>query len=407
MTPACQDLDYPKRRIPGPVKGAALSQVTDKKGHPSAAPSALDWGVPPGILVVDDEPAIRDLLCEGLKGQGYHCSVASNGHEALDHLKRQQCSLVLSDIDMPTMDGVRLLQRVKDAHPDVEVVMITGVVDVEVALRAMRMGANDYLTKPFNLEEVRLTVEKALEKRRLVLENREYQRDLESKVAERTVELVLKRREIEELFEKLQFSYETTLEALAAALDTRDTETQGHSMRVSEYTTVIARRMGVKDPELTEIRRGALLHDVGKIGIPDAVLRKPGKLTPEEWEEMRRHPEIGYRILSGIKFLEPSLPIVIAHQERFDGSGYPRGLRREEIPLGARIFAVVDTLDAMTSDRPYRKALPYENAREEIIRNSGIQFDPDVVQVFLSIPPEEWKAMHRRNPDRRDPTRVR
>jgi len=254
---------------------------------------------------------------------------------------------------------------------------------------------------------VRLTVEKALEKRRLVLENREYQRDLESKVAERTVELVLKRREIEELYEKLQISYETTLEALAAALDTRDTETQGHSMRVSEYTTVIARRMGVKDPELTEIRRGALLHDVGKIGIPDAVLRKPGKLTSEEWEEMRRHPEIGYRILSGIKFLEPSLPIVIAHQERFDGSGYPRGLKREEIPLGARIFAVVDTLDAMTSDRPYRKALRYEDAREEIIRNSGLQFDPRVVEVFLSIPPEEWKAMHRRIPDTRDPARVR
>ena len=384
-----------------------MSQVADKKGHPSASPSALDWGVPPGILVVDDEPAIRDLLCEGLKGQGYHCDVAANGLEALDHLKREQFSLVLSDIDMPTMDGVRLLQNVKEAHPDIEVVMITGVVDVEVALRAMRMGANDYLTKPFNLEEVRLTVEKALEKRRLVLENREYQRDLESKVAERTVELVLKRREIEELYEKLQISYETTLEALAAALDTRDTETQGHSMRVSEYTTVIARRMGVKDPELTEIRRGALLHDVGKIGIPDAVLRKPGKLTSEEWEEMRRHPEIGYRILSGIKFLEPSLPIVIAHQERFDGSGYPRGLKREEIPLGARIFAVVDTLDAMTSDRPYRKALRYEDAREEIIRNSGLQFDPRVVEVFLSIPPEEWKAMHRRIPDTRDPARVR
>ncbi|MCI0566817.1 MAG: response regulator [Acidobacteria bacterium] len=381
--------------------------MTDKKGHPSAPPSALDWGVPPGILVVDDEPAIRDLLCEGLKGQGYHCAVASNGHEALDLLRREQFSLVLSDIDMPTMDGVRLLKNVREAHPDVEVVMITGVVDVEVALRAMRMGANDYLTKPFNLEEVRLTVEKALEKRRLVLENREYQRDLESKVAERTVELVLKRREIEELYEKLQISYETTLEALAAALDTRDTETQGHSMRVSEYTVVIARRMGVKDPELTEIRRGALLHDVGKIGIPDAVLRKPGKLTPEEWEEMRRHPEIGYRILSGIKFLEPSLPIVIAHQERFDGSGYPRGLQREEIPLGARIFAVVDTLDAMTSDRPYRRALRYEDARAEIVRNSGLQFDPKVVEVFLSIPPEEWKAMHRRIPDTRDPTRTR
>jgi response regulator RpfG family c-di-GMP phosphodiesterase len=351
--------------------------------------------------VVDDEPAIRDLLFEGLKDSGFECTVAANGSEALEQLRRRRFALVLSDIDMPAMDGVRLLQRIKEAHPDVEVVMITGVVDVEVALRAMRMGANDYLTKPFNLEEVRLTVERALEKRRLILENRDYQKDLESKIAERTVEVVLKRREIEELYEKLQTSYETTLEALAAALDTRDTETQGHSVRVSEYTVVIARRMGVEEPELTEIRRGALLHDVGKIGIPDAVLRKPGKLTAEEWREMKLHPEIGGRILSGIKFLEKSLPVVMAHQERFDGSGYPRGLKGEEIPLGARIFAVVDTLDAMTSDRPYRKALGYEEARDEIVRNSGIQFDPKVVEVFLSIPPEEWKAMHRRNPDRR------
>jgi putative nucleotidyltransferase with HDIG domain len=383
-----------------------LPPATDKKGHSCAPPVTEEWGVPAGILVVDDEPAIRDLLTEGLKESGYDCAAAANGFEALDCLDRKRFSLVLSDIDMPTMDGVKLLQAVREGHPDIEVVMITGVVDVEVALRAMRMGANDYLTKPFNLEEVRLTVEKALEKRRLVLENREYQKNLESKVAERTVELVLKRREIEELYEKLQVSYETTLEALAAALDTRDTETQGHSVRVSEYTVVIARRMGVADPELTEIRRGALLHDVGKIGISDAVLRKPGKLTAQEWAEMKKHPEIGYRILSGINFLEKSMPVVIAHQERFDGSGYPRGVKGDEIPLGARIFAVVDTLDAMTSDRPYRSALDYETAREEIVRNSGIQFDPRVVEAFLSIPPEEWKAMHRRNPDRRDPDRL-
>ncbi|HEV8336449.1 MAG TPA: HD domain-containing phosphohydrolase [Candidatus Polarisedimenticolia bacterium] len=345
---------------------------------------------------MDDEPAIRDILREGLTDSGYVCTLASNGHEALERLKDFEYSLVLSDIDMPKMDGVQLLQAVKDRNPDIEVVMITGVVDVEMALRAIRLGANDYLTKPFNLEEVRFTIEKALEKRRLILENRQYQRNLEEKVAERTAQLVLKHREIQGLFEKLQTSYETTLEALAAALDTRDTETQGHSVRVSEYTVVIAGRMGVKEPELTDIRRGALLHDVGKIGIPDAVLRKPGKLTVEEWAEMKKHPEIGHRILSGINFLEKSLPLVISHQERFDGSGYPHGLREEAIPLGARIFAVVDTLDAMTSDRPYRKALSYEVARAEIVRNSGIQFDPRVVEVFLTISPEEWKAIHRR-----------
>jgi putative nucleotidyltransferase with HDIG domain len=361
---------------------------------------------PPELLVVDDEPAVRDVLGEGLRDAGYSVTLASNGHEALEVMKSRDFALVLSDIDMPRMDGVRLLEAVKRANPDVEVVMITGVVDVEIAIRAMRMGASDYLTKPFNFEEVRVTVGRALEHRRLISENREYQRDLEAKVAERTAELRIKHREIEGLFEKLQTSYESTLEALAAALDTRDTETQGHSMRVSEYTVRIAQEMGVGEPEITEIRRGALLHDVGKIGIPDAILRKPGKLTPEEWAEMRRHPEIGFRILSGIKFLEKSLPIVIAHQERYDGSGYPRGLRGDEIPLGARIFAVVDTLDAMTSDRPYRKALRYEQAREEILRNSGLQFDPKVVEIFLSIPPGEWQKIHRRIADGRGESRI-
>ncbi len=346
------------------------------------------------ILVVDDEQAVRDVLSEGLQDSGYRCASASNGSDALELLKTDQYSLVLSDIDMPKMDGVKLLQAVKQLSADIEVVMITGVVDVEVAVRAIRMGASDYLTKPFNLDQVRITVERALEKRRLIQENREYQRNLEARVLERTAELVVKHREIAELFSKLQVSYETTLEALAAALDTRDTETQGHSVRVSEYTVFVADRMGVKEPQITEIRRGALLHDVGKIGIPDAILRKPGKLTAEEWKEMKRHPEIGHRILSGIKFLEHSLPIVIAHQERYDGSGYPMGLKGEEIPLGARVFAVVDTLDAMTSDRPYRKALSYEQARDEIVRNAGVQFDPRVVEVFLSIRPEDWKAMY-------------
>ena len=372
-----------------------MHPATDKKGHAPPEPYLTAVPASPLILVVDDEPAIRDVLSEGLRDSGYQCTLASNGIEALEEINRRDYSLVLSDIDMPGMDGVKLLQAVKKARPDVEVVMVTGVVDVEVAVRAIRMGASDYLTKPFNFDEVRFTIERALERQRLIQENRAYQRNLEAKVAERTAELVLRNREIESLFAKLQTSYETTLEALAAALDTRDTETQGHSARVSEYTVLIAERMGVKEPELTEIRRGALLHDVGKIGISDAVLRKPGKLSPEEWVEMRRHPEMGYRILSGINFLEKSLPIVIAHQERFDGSGYPKGLKGEEIPLGARIFAVVDTLDAMTSDRPYRKALPYEDARGEIVRWSGIQFDPRVVEVFLTIARAEWEAIHR------------
>jgi len=348
------------------------------------------------ILIVDDDQAIRDLLSEGLSGSGYSCDTARNGAEGLHRLRSTSFEVVVSDIDMPEMDGVQLLQEIKRIHPDTEIIMLTGVVDVETAIQSMRLGAHDYLTKPFNLAEMRITVERALEKRRLIRENREYQRNLEARVEERTAELSRKSREVEDLFNRLRSSYQTTLETLATALDTRDTETLGHSLRVASYTVAVARRMGVVDPELTDIYRGALLHDVGKIGIPDAILRKPGKLTPEEWVEMRKHPEIGYRILQGINFLEAARDIVLSHQETYDGSGYPRGLKGKDIPLGARVFAVVDTLDAMTSDRPYRKALPYDAARNEILRFSGTQFDPDVVRVFLEIPDDEWAEIQSR-----------
>jgi putative nucleotidyltransferase with HDIG domain len=337
---------------------------------------------PVHILVVDDEQAIRDVLSEGLNDSGYRCDTASDGAEALEKVRGNGFELVVSDIDMPQMDGVQLLQEIKKIRPDTEIIMLTGVVDVDTAVQSIRMGASDYLTKPFNLAEVRITVERALEKRRLIRENREYQRTLETRVQERTAEL--------------SRSYQTTLEALATALDTRDTETLGHSLRVAAYTVHVAKRMGVVEPDLTDIYRGALLHDVGKIGVPDAILRKPGKLTPEEWVEMRKHPEIGYRILEGIQFLEPSRQIVLSHQERYDGTGYPRGLKGKEIPIGARIFSVVDTLDAMTSDRCYRKALSYDTARAEVIKYSGTQFDPEVVKVFLQVPPEEWTQIQQR-----------
>lgn len=337
---------------------------------------------PVHILIVDDDPTIRDLLTEGLSASGYRCTTACDGADGLARLRENGYPLVVSDIDMPELDGVQLLQETKRLRPDTEVIMLTGVVDVDTAIQSMRLGACDYLTKPFNLAEVRITVERALEKRRLILENREYQRNLEERVRERTAQL--------------SRSYQTTLEALATALDTRDSETLGHSLRVAAYTVAVARRMGVPEADLTDIYRGALLHDVGKIGIPDAILRKPGRLTPEEWNEMRRHPELGYRILEGIDFLDQAREIVLSHQERYDGKGYPRGLSGKAIPLGARIFAVVDTMDAMTSDRPYRKALSYDDARAEIRRYGGTQFDPDVVRTFLEISDEEWQAIQKR-----------
>lgn len=351
---------------------------------------------PPHVLVVDDEMSIREVLAEGLESFGYSVVQAGNAAEAFELVKRGGIDLVLSDIEMPDENGLSLLKRIKGHDADVDVIMVTGVVDFGTAVGTIRQGASDYVSKPFNLEEVRIVAERTLEKRRLIRENRDYQQRLEIKVADRTRELVDKNREVQGLYAELEESYESTLEAMITALDFRDNETHGHSRRVVEYAVLVAEAMGLGEPELTWIRRGAILHDVGKIGVSDATLRKPGKLDAAEWEEMKRHPEMGYRMLKHIKFLKPALDIVHCHQERWDGSGYPNGLKGEQIPLGARIFAAVDTFDAMTSDRPYRAALSIQAARDEIHRFSGIQFDPKVAEAFLSIDEHVWRQIRER-----------
>jgi response regulator RpfG family c-di-GMP phosphodiesterase len=348
------------------------------------------------VLVVDDDLAVRELLAEGLESFGYPARTAGGASEALEIIKESPPQLVLSDIDMPGGTGFDLLEEIKAHDSDLDVIMVTGAIDADTAIQAIRQGASDYVTKPFNLAEVQIVVERTLDKRRLLDENRAYQERLEELVASRTRELVERNKEVGQLYGELQSTYESTLQALVTALDFRDNETQGHSYRVVQYAVVVAERMGVKEPELTEIRRGAILHDVGKIGVPDAVLRKPSKLDEDEWEEMRRHPEIGYQMLKHIPFLASALDIVLSHQERFDGTGYPRGLEGEQIPVGARIFAVVDTFDAMTSDRPYRSALTIEAARKEIERCTGTQFDPAVAATFMSIEDATWKRIRER-----------
>lgn len=334
------------------------------------------------ILVVDDELSVREILAEGLELLGYCATSAGDAPAALAAIHEHRPALVLSDIEMAGGSGLELLERIKSGDPDLDVIMVTGVVDVQTAVEAIRRGAADYVTKPFNLDEVQIVIERTLEKRRLIEQNRAYQEQLEQLVAQRTHEL--------------EVSHEATLQALVTALDYRDNETQGHSYRVVEYAVLVARRMGLDESTLGWIRRGAILHDVGKIGVPDAVLRKPGPLDAPEWVQMQRHPEMGYRMLEHIGFLGPALDIVLCHQERFDGSGYPRCMRSTEIPLGARIFAVVDTFDAMTSDRPYRAALSVEVAREEIRRCSGKQFDPQVVGAFLGIDAGVWHTIRDR-----------
>jgi response regulator RpfG family c-di-GMP phosphodiesterase len=289
---------------------------------------------------------------------------------------------------MADLDGIGLLERTKEKYPDMPVVMVTAVHDISVALAAIRNGAYDYLLKPFEREQLLNTVSRALENRRLKVENRNYQTNLESLVKARTEQVQATLRELER-------SYDMTLEALGDALDMKDSETEGHSRRVTAYTIVIARAMGLPPEQIPTIARGAFLHDIGKLAIPDAILCKPSKLTTEEMAIMKEHCFKGYQIVKKIPFLVDACEIVYSHQERYDGTGYPRGLKGEEIPLGARIFSVADTLDAMTVNRVYRPAQSYQAAREEIVRWSGRQFDPDVVKAFVEIPEEIWDHLRK------------
>jgi putative nucleotidyltransferase with HDIG domain len=266
--------------------------------------------------------------------------------------------------------------------------MVTAVHDISVALQALRNGAYDYILKPFEREQLLATVRRALETRRLKRENDAYRTNLEALVAART-------QQWKEALGDLKKSYDLTLEALGEALDLKDAETQGHSRRVTAYTIAIARKMSLQKDEISVIARGAFLHDIGKMAIQDNILRKPGKLNDEEFGKMKEHSYLGYNILRKIPFLAEAAEIVYAHQERYDGTGYPRGLRGDEIPLGSRIFSIADTLDAMTSDRPYRPAQTFAAARIEIEKWSGRQFDPQIVRVFLEMPENIWEDLRK------------
>src|SRR2546423_1335095 len=296
--------------------------------------------------------------------------------------------LMLSDVMRTNLDGIGLLEKTKERFPDMPVVMVTAVHDISVALAALRNGAYDYLLKPFEREQLLATVRRALENRRLKLENREYLTNMELLVAARTEQL-------RKAMGNLERSYDITLEALGDALDLKDAETEGHSKRVTAFTIAIARALGLSSQEIRVITRGAFLHDIGKMAIPDAILRKPGKLTEDEQAIMREHCYRGYQMLRKIPFLAEAAEIVYSHQEMYDGSGYPRGLKGDEIPLGARLFAIADTLDAITSDRPYRAAQTLSAAREEIKKWSGRQFDPKAVEIFVTMPDTIWADLRR------------
>jgi len=349
------------------------------------------------ILVVDDEPLIREIIIRKLSEFGYIATPVENAFEALNKMREKSYPLVLSDIMMPGMDGIELLKRLRSLYPDTAVVMITAVSNVNIAIEALREGAYDYLIKPFNFEEVVLSVKNAFEKRDLILENRLYQKHLEALVENQTSEirqLLSKEQErsseLNKALEEIQITHDATIDALSAALDYRDNETEGHSQRVVRYSLEIGKVLGLERRNLEVLARGTLLHDIGKIGVPDSILWKPGKLTDEEWVEMRKHVEYGFKMLKSIHFLRDAALIVQHHHERYDGSGYPDRMSGDNIIIGARIFAIADTYDAMTTDRPYRKALTDRDAREEIKRCNGTQFDPKITEAFFQIPVEQW-----------------
>jgi response regulator RpfG family c-di-GMP phosphodiesterase len=340
------------------------------------------------LLIADDDEGVRSILREFLSGE-HECESVGSAEEALAHLGRGGFQLVISDISMRGMSGIEMIPHVLRLSPDTLIIMVSGSQDVESAVGAMRAGAFDYVIKPFDLEHVEVAVHRALEHQRLLESKRGYETYLERMIAQRTSEL-------DGALQSLEGAYRMTLKALITALETRDSETHGHSERVVAFSLRLGREMNLSEDELTSLEFGSLLHDVGKIGVPDAVLRKPAPLTEPEWYEMRKHPRHGEQILGGIEFLEGASRVVAQHHERWDGSGYPVGLRGGEIDLNARIFAVADALDAITSDRVYRVGKSYEAAARELEEWAGRQFDPDVVEAFRRVPPEEWEELRRR-----------
>jgi response regulator RpfG family c-di-GMP phosphodiesterase len=323
-------------------------------------------------LVVDDEPRLRQALVRLMQGDGFTCLEAGSGVEALAVLENESVALVLSDMRMPKMDGQELLRNLRISYPDVAVVMITAVAEVEVAVACLSLGAMDYITKPFVFEEVRARVAQALEKRRLLADNRDYQERLEVRVKAQA--------------ERLETLFLASIQSLADALELKDPYTRGHSVRVSQYGVAIARALGLSPTLTAQIELGGHLHDVGKIGVREEVLRKAGPLTTEEYEHIMTHPVLGWQILQPLLGENPvALNIVRSHHERIDGKGVPDKLAGGDIPREARIISVADAFDAMMSKRPYRNGLTFTEAMAELRRVAGAQFDVEVVDAFFEV----------------------
>jgi len=328
------------------------------------------------ILVVDDEPEIVSFIQELLISRGLDVLGLSDSLEAAARLQSFRPDVCVLDFRMPGRSGAELLDIIKQQDPGIEVIFLTGQDETSLAVDLMKRGAVDFLLKPVEVNQLLVSIGRALDHRRLVVENENYRLHLEQLVLEKTKALA-------EALSSLNHVHSATLDALSMALDFRDQSTSGHSRRVADLTAGAASLLGIKEAALVQIKHGALLHDIGKLKIPDGILWKPAKLDDDEWKIMRRHAEYGFEFLSNIEFLKGAADIVYSHHEKYDGTGYPRGLRGEDIPFGARVFAIVDSVDAMIYKRPYNKPISYRDAAAEVRRCTGTQFDPDLVESTL------------------------
>jgi response regulator RpfG family c-di-GMP phosphodiesterase len=341
------------------------------------------------LLIIDQDETKRRILTSFFSPK-YNCDEADSLSAALDKIREKEYSVVLTTFTLSSLSAIDMMPHLQELSPRTIPVFISDSETAGNTLRAFRAGAFEVIQKPFELKKAETVIEKAFGKFELRCLKDRYQYHLEELVAERTVEL-------DKALEEVENSYRSTLKALVQALETRDFETHGHSERVVTFSLRLGYELGLEKEKMRDLELGALLHDIGKIGVPDAVLRKPAKLNEEEWVKMKLHPQHGQKILRNIPFLEGAARIVAQHHERWDGEGYPFSLRGEDIDIGARIFAVVDAFDAMVSDRVYRKGCSYQDALEELERCAGTQFDPMIVEAFKAIPKEDWEILRDRS----------
>jgi putative two-component system response regulator len=338
------------------------------------------------LLIVDDEEQIRRILQRTVEKQGFTCDVAKSATEAKAFLAETAYALVLSDVNMPGESGIDLIKSIVREYPSTATVMCTGLDDPNIANLALEIGAYGYVVKPFEANEILIAIMNALRRRALEIENRNHRDHLEEMVKARTTDLWGAIQDLERAEKEIRLSREETIQRLSMAAEFRDQETASHIKRMSMYCALLAERLGEEPQRCEMIRLSSVMHDVGKIGIPDHILLKPGPLDPDEWKVMRTHPEIGYRILSNSRseLMNEAATVALTHHEKIDGTGYPRGLVEDEIPLVGRIAAVADVFDALTTNRVYRKAFSLGEALEIMREGKGQHFDPGILDLFLS-----------------------